>query len=334
MDRGTTGAPVMPAPETLDQMDAQILQVAIFRAALELQVWAKVAAGEDAADRMAASQGWDPRGTRMLLDDLAALKLLAREGDRYRLVPEAEYYLLPDKPTYMGTYLLSEFGWEGNGRLTEAIRTGRRPIGYSATTVEAADTWIGIYARSWAAPETYLGRCDVMWQELGIKARAGLRVLDVGCGPAPKSLALARAHKGVRVTLLDWERVLTIARQVAANLGVENQITLIPGDLWSGPYGSNQYDVVYLGSITHFFSPEDNTRLLRTAREALVQGGTLIVNAIRREYPDPMAPGLWFYAVSQGGAPYAFHEYKEMLERAGYFDVLDVGTQPIKATKR
>lgn len=334
MDPETNETPVMPAPEILDQMDAHIYQVAIFRAALELQVWAKVAAGEDTVDRIAESQHWDPLGTRMLLDDLSALKLLAKQGNRYRLLPEAEYYLLPDKPTYMGRYLLSDFGWEGNGQLAEAIRTGKRPIGYSATTTEAVDTWIGVYSRSWAAPETYLGRCDAMWQQLRIQARDGLHVLDVACGPAPKSLSLARAHPGVRVTLLDWEPILTIASKVAADLGVQSQVTPLPGDLWTVPYGSNHYDVIYLGSITHFFSPEQNTRLFRRARDALVEEGTLVVNAIRREYPDPMGPGLWFYAVSEGGAPYEFDEYKDMLERAGYTDIVDVSTQPIRATKR
>ena len=334
MDPETNETPVLPAPVILDQMDAYIYQVAIFRAALELQVWAKVATGEDTVDQIAATQHWDPLGARMLLDDLCALKLLAKEGKRYRLPPEAECYLLPGKPTYMGRYLLSDFGWEGNGQLAEAIRTGKRPIGYNATTIELADTWIGVYSRSWAAPETYLGRCDEMWRTLGIQGRDGLRVLDVACGPAPRSLALARAHPGVRVTLLDWEKILTVAGKVAADLGVKTQITLLLGDLWKVPYGSNLYDVIYLGNITHFFSPEQNTRLFRKVHKALVPGGTLVVNAIRRECPDPSGPALWFYAISEGGAPYEFQEYKDMLERAGYSDIVDMNTQSIKATKR
>jgi ubiquinone/menaquinone biosynthesis C-methylase UbiE len=334
MDPETNETPVLPAPEILDQMDAYIYQVAIFRAALELQVWAKVAAGEDTVDRIAASQHWDPLGARMLLDDLCALKLLAKEGDRYRLIPEAESYLLPDKPTYMGRYLLLDFGWEGNGQLAEAIRTGKRPIGYNATTVELVDTWVAGYSRSWASPETYLGRCDEMWRKLGIQGRNELRVLDVACGPAPRSLALARAHLGVRVTLLDWEKILTVAGKVAADLGVKTQLSLIQGDLWTVRYGSNHYDVIYLGNITHFFSPEQNTRLFRKAHKALVPGGMLVVNAVRRECPDPMGPALWFYAVSEGGAPYEFQEYKDMLEHAGYSDIVDVNSQFIKATKR
>jgi 2-polyprenyl-3-methyl-5-hydroxy-6-metoxy-1,4-benzoquinol methylase len=304
---------------------------------LELEVWAKVAAGKDSVEQLSATEHWNPLGTRMLLDDLCSLKLLARKGDRYRLVPEAEHYLLPDKPTYMGKFLLSDFCWEGNNQLAEAIRTGNRPIAYSATKAEAIDIWIGAYSRSWAAPTTYLKNCDAMWHALGIQGHDELRILDLACGPAPKSLVLALANPGVRVTLLDWERILQVARKVTADMGVDNQVTSLPGDLASVAYGRNQYDVAFLGDVTHFLSPAQNIRVFRKTYDALVDGGTLVINAIRGEYLDPTEHGLWFYAVS-AGAVYNFQEYKDMLGRARFTDIVDISTadskvQPIKATK-
>jgi len=338
MDMEANRSSPIPMPEILRQLDAHICEAAIFRAALELEVWAKVASGEDSADRLSAGEHWDSLGTRMLLDDLCSLKLLAKEGDRYRLVPEAEHYLLPDKPTYKGRSFLKYFGWEGNGRLAEAIRTGKRPINYSATTTNSIDIWISAYSRSWTAPETYLKDCDVMWQALGIHGHDGLRILDLACGPAPKSLALALANPGVRVTLLDWERILQVARKVTADLGVDNQVTSLSGDLTRAAYGRNQYDLAFLGDVTHFFSPRQNIRIFRKAYDALVDGGTLVVNATRGEYLDPTEHGLWYYAISAGGA-YNFAEYKDMLEHAGYTDIVDTNIvdlkiQPIKATKR
>jgi hypothetical protein len=338
MDMEMNRSAAIPMPEILRQLDARICEVGIFRAALELEVWAKVAAGEDSVDRLAAAEHWDPLGTRMLLDDLCSLKLLSKEGDQYRLVPEAEHYLLPDKPTYKGRGFLAHFGWEGNGQLAEAIRTGRRPIGYDAATTEAIDIWIGAYSRSWAAPETYLKDCGAMWQALGIHGRDGLRILDLACGPAPKSLALALGNPGVRITLVDWERILQVSRKVAADLGLDNQVTPLSGDLTRVAYGRNQYNVAFLGDVTHFFSPQENTRIFRKAYDALVDGGVLVVNAVRGEYLDPTEHGLWFYAVSAGGA-YNFEEYRDMLERAGYTDIVDsnivdLKIQPLKATKR
>ena len=326
--------PQLPPPEILDEIDAHMYKTAIFRAAIELQVWAKVAAGFNTADRMAAQEHWDPIGTRLLLDDLCGLRLLSREGTEYRLVPESEWYLLPDKPTYMGAYLQADFGWEGNGQLANAIRAGQRPIGYSATSPETASTWIGIYAGSLGAPDAYLSRCDQMWKEAGVEPRQGLWVLDVACGPAPRSLALARAHPGVRVTLIDWEGVLDNAIELASKLGVAAQLDCFAGDMWGTPFGSQRFDIVHLGSITHFLSPEENTRLFTKAYESLVEGGALVINAVRREYPSAMAPGLWFYATSKGGAPYDFAEYSEMLREAGFEEIIDVAAQPIKAIKR
>lgn len=324
----------LPESQIIDQLNAAMYQVDIFKAAIELNLWGKVAAGHATAEELAAAEGWDLNGTRMLLDDVCTLKLLAMEGGRYELPPEADAYLLPGKPTYLGRFLASEYGWEGDGKLAEAIRTGLRPIGYTATNAASIDTWIAVYARSWAAPETYLERCDAIWEALGIRARDGLRVFDVACGPAPKTLPLARHHPGVHVTLLDWERILETAAKVAAHLGIAQQVTFLPGDLWSVPYPGGRYDVVYLGNITHFFSPEENTRLFRKVHDALAIGGAIVVNSIRREYPDPMGPELWFYAVSAGGAAYDFHEYTLMLEAAGFHDIVDVSTQPIKAVKR
>jgi ubiquinone/menaquinone biosynthesis C-methylase UbiE len=217
--------------------------------------------------------------------------------------------------------------------LAEAIRSGKRPIHYEATTDDVTNLWIGLYAGSCAVPQSYLEKTDALWQALNIQAHDGLQVLDVACGPAPKSLALARQHPGVRVTLLDWERILQTACRVAAALGVEKQVTTLAGDLWSVDYGVNQFDVVYLGSITHFFSPEENMRLFRKVYRALASQGAVVVKAVRHETPDPAAPELWFYAVSKGGAAYDFGQYKTMLERAGFKDIEDINQQPIKATK-
>jgi hypothetical protein len=324
----------LPESSVIDQLNVSMYQVDIFKAAIELQLWAKVAAGHGTAEELAEAEGWDLNGTRMLLDDICTLKLLTREGSRCLLPPEADAYLLPGKPTYLGRFLASEYGWEGDGKLAQAIRTGKRPIGYTATRPESIDTWIAVYARSWACPETYLERCDAMWEALGIHARDGLQVLDVACGPAPKTLPLGRHHSGVQLTWLDWEPILETAGKVAARLGIAERVTLLPGDLWLVPYPSAKYDVVYLGNITHFFSPEENTRLFRRTFDALATGGAIVVNSVRREYPDPMGPELWFYAVSAGGAAYDFHEYKQMLEAAGFRDVVDVSTQAIKALKR
>jgi SAM-dependent methyltransferase len=270
----------------------------------------------------------------MLLDDLCSLRLLKKRNNRFRLVKEAECYLIPGRPTYEGKFLLNDCNWEGNGQLAEAIRTGKRPIYHNATTNEMIDDWLGVYVPNLLDEEAYLKMSAGLWKTLGVQSHEGMRVLDVACGPAPRTLVLAQQHPKARVTLLDWERILNTALGFACTLGVEKRVTTMTGDLWSTDFGLNQFDLVFLGNITHFFSPEENIRLFIKAYDALVEGGVIAVSAIRREYPNPSGPGLWFYAVSKGGAVYDFEEYRNMLERAGFAKVQDVAKQPIKAIKQ
>jgi SAM-dependent methyltransferase len=325
--------PEIPESKIIDKLNEYTYKVGIFQASLELNIWAKVNEGLDTAKQLAAKLGWDFLGTRMLLDDLCSIGLLKKRNDRYGLVKEAEYYLIPGKSTYEGKYLLNDCYWEGNGHLADAIRSGKRPISHNAISKEMVDDWLGVYVPNLLDEEAYEKMSTELWKIFGIQANEGLRVLDVACGPAPRTLMLIRQHPGVQVTLLDWERILDTALDFAHKLEVEKQVTTLSGDLWSTDFGSNQFDLVFLGNITHFFSPEENTRLFQKINCALVAGGAIAISAIRREFPHPTGPGLWFYAVSKGGAAYDFKEYEAMLAHAAFKEIQDVGKGPIKAIK-
>jgi C-methyltransferase len=325
----------IPKSDLIDQFMESFYRIGALRAALELQLWGKIAAGEDTTEKIANREGWDPMGTRALLDAICALKLLNKEGDRYSLVPESAYYLVPGKPTYKGGLLQNEYNWEGNGKLAQAIRSGKRPVHYNASTADVADIWIADYSRRWVSPESYFEADDELWGSLGIQAREGLRVLDLACGPAPCSIALRRQHPGVRLTWVDWDQILQTALKTAAQVGIEDQVSLLPGDLWSVDFGSNAFDVAYLGNVTHFFSPEENTHLFRKVYNALAPGGVIVVNSVARptDHEPAVWADLWLYAVTADGGAHGFNDYKQMLEKAGFRAVEDVNSQPIKAVK-
>lgn len=160
----------IPKSEVIDQILDRLYSTGAMGAALELQIWEKVAAGEDCAEKMAALEGWDPVGTRVLLDAICDLKLLDKDGDRYSLAPESTYYLLPGKPTYKGDLLLNELNWEENSKLTTAIRSGKRCFHYDATTADIVNVWIADYSRRWVYPESYFETDEKLWQSLEIPA--------------------------------------------------------------------------------------------------------------------------------------------------------------------
>lgn len=332
-----------PDPDALMDMlfgsvSVPFVKLPILRAGLELEVWAKIAAGHRTAEEIALAAGADPGGVRRLLDALTVMKLLEKEAAVYRLPNWAEYYLLPGKPTYLGDFVLEWLAWEKHGRLTEAIRTGKRPIIPDVTHAESVSHFIPFYTIRGLAPQRYIQRYDGYWQALQVEPREGLQVLDLACGVGIATLALAKQHPGVRVVLQDWPAMLGIALEATRKLGVEQQITMLPGDMFSLDYGQDKFDIARLGFVTYFFGSDDLVKLFRRVFTALAPGGMLVLEAPlsdedRRENEEAVLDGPWLFAVSAKGDVYSFSDYKGFLEQAGFDSITQVKEDLIKAVR-
>jgi SAM-dependent methyltransferase len=338
-ERGeTTGETEAPSTKQLDDILYASFRGDILQAALELKVWEKIGSGQRTLKEIAESEGWDIVGTRMLLDLLCNFGLLTKDEVRYHLVPVAKQYLLPDGPTYMGETMLSDLKWECNVGLAEAIRTGRRPLNTQRTDEESARIWAGWFAPRTVSPYRDIEKIDAYWEPLKIEVHKGMRVLDVACGSGIKTLAFARNHPEILITLQDWPVVLEVALVVAEKLGVRNRVTTIPGDVRSVSLGHNAFDLVWLGYIARFFGPKGVVELLRRVKEAIVPGGILILNEPFRDEigcqnEDALIDAMWLFIVSKEGDVHTLSEWKGFLEQAGFVNVTKFGEEFLKAMK-
>jgi len=332
-----------PAPDILmDMLFGNVLlsfvKLPIIRAAIELQVWAKIAAGNRTAEEIASSVEADPGGMRRLLDALTVMKLLQKEGVVYYLPDWAEHYLLPGRPTYLGDFVLELLAWEAHGQLAEAIRTGKHPIVPDVTRAESVSHFIPFYAYRPLMPYHQIKRYDGYWQALQVEPRQGLQVLDLACGAGIATLALAKQYPGVHLVFQDWPAMLEIALEVARKLGLEQQITMLPGDMFSADYGQGRFDIARLGFVTYFLGPDELVKLFRRVYEALASGGMLVIETPlsdegRCENEEAVLDGPWLYAVSTKGDVYSFSDYKGFLEQAGFDSVAQVREDLIKAVR-
>jgi 3-hydroxy-5-methyl-1-naphthoate 3-O-methyltransferase len=330
-----------PPPDTLldlllGTVANPLLKLPILRAGIELQVWAKIAEGCQTASEIASAVGADSGGMRRLLDALTVIKLLEKNASSYRLPDWAEYYLLPDRPTYLGNFVLEWLAWEGHGQLAEAIRTGKHPITPDVTRAESVGHFIPFYAVRALAPRRYIKRYDGYWQALQVEPRHGLQILDLACGVGIASHALALQHPGVRVTLQDWPAMLEFALEAARKLGVEQQVTMLPGDMFSVDYGQDKFDIARLGFVTYLFGPDELVNLFHRVHTALKPSGMLAIEAPLSdeghcENEEAVVDGPWLYAVSAKGDVYSFLDYKGFLEQAGFDSVTQVKDDLIKA---
>jgi SAM-dependent methyltransferase len=312
-----------PAPSAEPLLDLFLADVKILalKTALELGVF-------DQPSLNIPDTGWDPDGARRLLDALVALRLLDKDGYSYRPTPMAARYLAKGG---IGEFFLHHTPNEGHRAMAAAIRAGQRQLCRGLTGSDAADLWSG-----WAAMKRTISIPSDIWQQLRVTPRDGLRVLDVACGAARFSLALARAHPGIRLWLQDWPEVLEGVRSSAPDVAA--QIEFIPGGLDAVDFGRERVDIVWIGHILHYFDEAQVTALLGRAHAALAPGGVVVLhedipNDDRTGDEYALLESLWLYAASAAGDVRTLAEWRRILGSVGFGDVEQIGEDLIRAVK-
>jgi SAM-dependent methyltransferase len=290
----------LPIEQLLFLQEA-VAGAAALDAAERLGVLARLNAGPVQPSALARDCAINERGTRALLAALAGLGLAEAGADGY----------------YRASALA---GWSALGPpwagLADTIRDNHPAV--------AGDTPAGAQA---IYPDVvpYLGMifasaAERMADQL---AAPGLRVLDVGAGAAPWSLALAARQPDCQITAVDLPAVLPATRQAVAVAGRAAQFRYLGGDLFNVEWGSGNYDLAVAGNVCHLFDEAANRRLLARMFDALRPGGRLaILDALPNERLDGPRPVV-LYALglllrTTGGGVYPFTTYVGWLRDAGY----------------
>jgi ubiquinone/menaquinone biosynthesis C-methylase UbiE len=149
------------------------------------------------------------------------------------------------------------------------------------------------------------------------------RILDVGAGAAPWSLAIAQRNPRCRVTALDLDAVIPTTRGAVAASGSADRFTYLPGDIFTVALPEKAYDLVVLGNVCHLFDAPAILRLLRRLRHALRPGGRIaVIDAIVPD-DEETARSVRLYAVglltrTSAGAVHSEKSYRDWLATAGY----------------
>jgi 2-polyprenyl-3-methyl-5-hydroxy-6-metoxy-1,4-benzoquinol methylase len=262
-----------------------------------------------------------------LLDYLCGLQVLECHGNSYALTPTAATFLVKGQKAYVGDMILHYTGRALFDAIEQSLRSGR-PASLGEDFVQ--DAWLESYL-PWRIPKSL-----EMWQAAGIETgHQRLRILDIACGCAVKSLALAQVSPNVQVTCLDSADVLAVARDLAKRMGVESQAVFRPADLLDADLGENRFDAALCGQITHYLTPEQNAGLFRRIYSALSLGGTLVIDCpMAADEPAETASllTLMLWANSHGAA-HSFETYRGWLADAGFRQIRRLSERWLVAVK-
>jgi ubiquinone/menaquinone biosynthesis C-methylase UbiE len=155
--------------------------------------------------------------------------------------------------------------------------------------------------------------------------RAGMSLLDCGCGPGTITIGLAQAASPGNVTGIDLaESQVEVARKNAAKLGLSN-VEFECCDVYQLPYRDNMFDAVFSHAmLEHMHDPlavlREMRRVLKPGGVAGIRcidlGGTLIAPA---EDTLSKAHDIWAkYRRHCGGDPFMGRRLRALLREAGF----------------
>ena len=155
-------------------------------------------------------------------------------------------------------------------------------------------------------------------------------LMDVGCGSGVYGIEIARAHPGLKVTLMDLAAMADEAGNYVERAGHararrhRRRATCSPRTGRRGP------DAHFFANVFHDWSVETNALLAQKSFDALPSGGRIFLNEILM---DDDGAGPWHAAafsllmlVGTLGKQYSLPEFREILEGAGFTDVEAVRT--------
>lgn len=312
-------------PEPIMQITFAFATTRVLASAVELDLLTEIDQGANTIETLSAATQCSPRGLRIILNALVALKLLERDKEHFRLTPAAATFLSQNSPQYLGGVVMHSAQlqprWE---HLTETIRGGRpvRAVESSDDHGEFFSHFVdALYALSAGAAEVAAKTL------IPAQPAADYRVLDIGAGSAVWSLAFARQMPSARVTVADWPVVIEkITRKFAERHGVADRYDYLEGNFREEDFGASRFDVALLGHICHSEGTERSRTLFRRVHRALKPGGQILIaemvpDEVRREAVFPLIFAVNMLVNTEEGDTFTFGEYRRWLEEAGFRDV-------------
>ena len=252
----------------------------LMRAARQSGITSRLRDRQHTLDELCETLSLERDTAELLLDGLVAIGFVEQYGDDFALARAGHLLCQYDED-------LDDSRWE-----TLVDRMDRSKDDPPADLQQyrsrlAATQWIHTAAAMQAAEILDLGGSGD--SPASVSDDTPLRILDLGCGSAVWSCAMAHRDGAATIVGVDQAAALQAARTMAESIALSDRFRGIEGDPRTATVGTDAFDLVVLPQLLSGYSDQDAAAVLSKAVAALRPGGRLAAPDL---YVGPGKAGL------------------------------------------
>ncbi|GAA5508125.1 class I SAM-dependent methyltransferase [Novipirellula caenicola] len=282
----------------------------LLRSARETGLIDQLRKGQHTAEQLCSTLSLSPEPTQLLLDAMTAIGIFEKYEDDYALSQAAQLLCQYDKD-------LGDRRWQ---KLTaRVVGKGDR------AAVSPTEYFDHVAATQWAHTPAAMEAAEML--NIGGEGEVeGPKILDLGCGSAVWSCAMAHRDAKSTITAVDFPGPIAAATTMADSIGLKPRFTAIQADPASAELASendlpNDFDIALIAQRLFAQHPNEQITLLKRAISAVRPGGRVIVIDLFRGPSKPnlteSTEALKLELETQGGAIKTLKEAESLLVSEG-----------------
>jgi hypothetical protein len=266
------------------------------------------------------------RPAEAILTTAVSLGFLNLRDGRYGLTPVSEEYLLPQSPTYFGTYWdlnIDNYSVCSLDNLEKAVRTD------TAQAYGAVQEMFKSHGEKFDLARFFTRAMHgtsmapaLAWPEvIGLSDRKCM--LDIGGGSGAHSIGAVLKWPGLGAIVLDNAPVCEVAAEYIEARGLKERVRTQVGDMWKDAFPPA--DIHFYSFIYHDWTPEKCRFLTKKSFDSLPSGGQILIHEMlyndEKTGPFPIAAFTMIMMGWTEGEQYSGPELSSILGEAGFTNI-------------